>query len=248
MRLTYHSRRQPSRALNSNVERPLSGNGYFRYGSVAAGRDRQQSANSGPSCVLRSATIFQFQLIATMTSFPTLETSRLTLRELTPSDAPALFDIHRKADAMRYFGTDPLKELEEARKLIEKFDSWRTLPNPGVRWALESRATGELIGTCGLFAWNRNWCKCSVGYELAEGSQGKGFMREALRAAFSWIFEEMGLNRIEAQIHPDNAPSLRLAEQLGFRQEGLLREVARWDGKFRDLLQLGLLRREMCRL
>jgi ribosomal-protein-alanine N-acetyltransferase len=180
-----------------------------------------------------------------MTSFPQLETDRLTLRELTASDAPALFEIHRKVEAMRYFGTDPMTELEDAQKLIEKFASWRTLPNPGVRWALESKATGELMGTCGLFAWNREGCKCAVGYELAEDSQGKGFMSEALRTAFSWGFEEMGLNRIEAQIHPDNAPSLRLAEQLGFRQEGLLREVARWDGKFRDLLQLGLLRREL---
>lgn len=179
-----------------------------------------------------------------MISFPTLETSRLTLRELTTSDAPALFEIHRKAEAMRYFGTDPLKELDEARRIIEKFSSWRTLPNPGVRWALESKENGELIGTCGLFAWNREWHKCSVGYELAEDSQGKGFMSEALRTAFSWGFKEMGLNRIEAQIHPNNAPSLRLAEQLGFRQEGLLREVARWDGQFRDLLQLGLLCKE----
>lgn len=180
-----------------------------------------------------------------MTSFPTLETGRLTLRELITSDAPALFEIHRKAKAMRYFGTDPLKELGEAEKLIEKFASWRSLPSPGVRWALVDKATGELIGTCGLFAWSREWCKCSVGYELAEDAQGKGFMSEALRTAFSWGFEEMGLNRIEAQIHPNNAPSLRLAEQLGFQQEGLLREVARWDGKFRDLLQLGLLRREL---
>jgi ribosomal-protein-alanine N-acetyltransferase len=188
---------------------------------------------------------FHYSLMAIVNSFPPLETSRLTLRELTTGDAPSLFEIHRQAEAMRYFGTDPLKELEEARKLIEKFASWRTLPNPGVRLALVSKATGELIGTCGLFAWNREWRKCSVFYELAEEAQGKGFMREALHAAFSWGFREMGLNRIEAQIHPDNAPSIRLAEQLGFRQEGLLREVARCDGKFRDLLQLGLLRREL---
>lgn len=40
-------------------------------------------------------------------------------------------------------------------------------------------------------------------------------MREALRAAFDWSFAQMGLHRIEAQIHPDNAPSLALAEGLG---------------------------------
>jgi ribosomal-protein-alanine N-acetyltransferase len=69
-------------------------------------------------------------------------------------------------------------------------------------------------------------------------------MREALTAAFSWGFAEMQLNRIEAQIHPRNEPSLRLAQALGFQNEGLLREVARWSGSFHDLLQLGLLRND----
>jgi ribosomal-protein-alanine N-acetyltransferase len=38
-------------------------------------------------------------------------------------------------------------------------------------------------------------------------------MREALVAASSWGFAEMGLDRIEAQVHADNVPSLRLAEK-----------------------------------
>ena len=68
-------------------------------------------------------------------------------------------------------------------------------------------------------------------------------MREALVAAFEWGFAEMQLNRIEAQIHPANEPSMRLPQSLGFQTEGLLREVARWDGSFHDLLQLGLIRK-----
>jgi [ribosomal protein S5]-alanine N-acetyltransferase len=69
-------------------------------------------------------------------------------------------------------------------------------------------------------------------------------MREALAAVFAWGFEHMQLNRIEAQIHPRNAPSLKLAMALGFAREGLLREVAYWGGQHHDLLQWGLLRRD----
>ena len=68
-------------------------------------------------------------------------------------------------------------------------------------------------------------------------------MREALVTAFEWGFAEMQLNRIEAQIHPANEPSLRLAQSLGFQTEGLLSEVAHFGGGFHDLLQLGLLRK-----
>ena len=179
-----------------------------------------------------------------MPPFPVIQTQRLLLRELTLDDAPRLFDIHGNADAMRYFGTDPLKESHEAEKLIAKFAALRDGPNPGVRWALVARETGELLGTCGLFGWNREWHRCLMGYELAESSRGQGYMGEALRAAIAWGFAEMQLNRFEVLIHPDNEPSLRLAQRLGFRREGLLREVARWGGAFHDLMQLSLLRRE----
>jgi len=177
-----------------------------------------------------------------MQSFPEITTDRLRLRELTSADAPTIFVIHGDAEAMRFFGTDPLVNFSEAEKLIEKFAAWRSMPNPGVRWGIEERVSGHLIGTCGLFAWNREWRKCTTGYELSAHAQGQGFMREALLAAFSWGFVEMQLNRIEAQIHPDNRPSLQLAEKLGFQREGRLREVAHWGGQFHDLLQLGLLR------
>ena len=179
-----------------------------------------------------------------MPLFPTLETPRLKLRELTVEDAPAVLCIHGDAEAMRYFGTDPLQELSEAQKLIEKFSSWRTAANPGVRWGLEEKAAGTLVGTCGLFAWNREWRKCSTVFELNAQARGKGLMQEALCAALSWGFAEMQLNRIEAQIHPQNQPSLKLVERIGFRREGLLREVARWGEEFHDLLQLSLLRKE----
>jgi len=179
-----------------------------------------------------------------MSEFPTLETARLRLRELSAADAPAILAIHGDAEAMPYFGSDPLTELAQAEALIERFAALRALANPGLRWGLEDKASGALIGSCGLFAWNRDWAKCATGYELARGARGQGLMREALLAALAWGFAEMGLNRIEAQIHPDNQASLKLAEGLGFVTEGRLREVARWGGQFRDLLQLGLLRKD----
>jgi len=179
-------------------------------------------------------------------SFPTLRTERLLLRELVPADAPALFAIHGDAAAMRWFGSDPLRTLADAEQLVEVFAGWRRLPNPGTRWGLERVEDGTLIGSCGLFQWNRGWRRCTLGYELARAAWGQGLMGEALQAALDWGFDEagMGLNRIEAMIHPCNKPSLRLAERLGFRREGLLREVAFWGGRHEDLELHALLARE----
>ena len=60
--------------------------------------------------------------------------------------------------------TGPLAEAED---LVRRFAAWRQQPHPGVRWGLERRADGVLVGSCGLFAWNPGWAKCSTGYELA---------------------------------------------------------------------------------
>ena len=54
----------------------------------------------------------------------------------------------------------------------------------------------------------------------------------------------MDLNRVEAQVHPDNRASLALLKKLGFVEEGRLREVGYWAGVHHDLLQYSLLRRE----
>ena len=174
-------------------------------------------------------------------TFPQLESARLHLREITDADAPALLAIHGDAEHMRWFGADPPADLDGARGLVRLFASWRQQPNPGTRWGLERKDRPGLIGSCGLFAWNRAWRKCALGYELAPQQQGQGLMREALCAALDWGFAQMQLNRIEAQVHERNRASLQLLTGLGFEQEGRLRQVAYWGGQHHDLLQCALL-------
>ena len=177
--------------------------------------------------------------------FPILQTARLHLREILDSDVQVLFVIYGNADAMKFFGLDPITKIEDAQKLVEIFRSWRSLPNPGVRWGIEHSEDKKLIGTCGLFKWNRNWKSCTIGYELAPEYWGKGFMSEALQVALKYGFGEMQLNRIEAQIHPQNSASIQLAERLGFKNEGLMREAGFCFGQHHDLLMFSLLKGDL---
>lgn len=177
-----------------------------------------------------------------MADFPVLKTERLTLRELTKHDATALLEIHGDAEAMKWFGSDPITRLEQAEQLVELFASWRASPNPGIRWGIQEQVQGQLIGTCGLFKWNRSWRSCSIGFELAETAQGKGFMREAIGTCLKWGFSHMTLNRVDALVHPENARSLSLLEGIGFVKEGTLRQAGFWGSAHHDLIQLSLLR------
>lgn len=177
-----------------------------------------------------------------MSDFPTLTTLRLRLREIVPTDAPALFAIHSDVEAMRWFGSDPMLTLQDAQKLVEAFAAGRALANPATRWAITDGTSGQLLGTCGLFKWNRNWRSSALGYELAPSAWGQGLMQEALDAVLDWGFEHMALNRVEAQVHPQNIASIKRLEALGFVREGLLRQAGFWLGEHRDLVQYALLR------
>lgn len=182
--------------------------------------------------------------MADPTAFPVLATERLWLREIVDADAPDLFAIQGDPLVMRWFGSDPLVDQTAALMVIRSYADWRKLANPGTRWGLQLKTRAGLVGSIGLFSWNRQWRKCTVGYELSPHASGQGLMTEALAAVLNWGFEHMQVNRIDALIHADNVRSLRLVAKLGFVEEGNLREIARWGGQHHDMLQWSLLRRE----
>lgn len=176
-------------------------------------------------------------------TFPHLHTTRLYLRQILPSDAAALYAIHSDAEWMRWYGVDPLTDVSQADQLAELFAGWFS-GGTGFRWALERLQDHRLIGTCGLFRWNKSWRNCVIGYEIARECHGQGYMQEALAAVLDYGFNKMHLHRVQAETHPDNAASIRLATQLGFHFEGVHREQAFWGGRFHDLNCYSLLERE----
>jgi len=176
-------------------------------------------------------------------AFPQLKTQRLNLRQIVPADAPALFAIHSDGDWMRWYGVDPVSSLAEAEHLADIFAGW-FISGTGFRWALERKQDRKLIGTCGLFRWNKSWRNCVIGYEIQREHHGQGYMREAVTAILDYGFDTMSLHRVQAETHPDNAASIGLATRLGFRFEGVHREQAYWGGCFHDLNCYSLLERD----
>lgn len=181
---------------------------------------------------------------AEIAPFPQLTTQRLQLREITMADASDLLQVYGNAEVMRWFGTDPVTELAQVEAMIARWAGLRQQADPATRWGIQRKGESTLLGTCGLFAVNRAWRKCTLGYDLALPAQGQGYMQEALHAVLDWGFTTLELNRIEAQIHPDNLASINLVLKLGFHREGVLRQVAFWGGNFHDLIQFSLLRNE----
>lgn len=174
--------------------------------------------------------------------FPILETERLRLRTSGPDDAEATLAVLSSEDVCRYYDLSPLTVREEASKLIANRAA-AFAREERIRWALAFREDDVVIGSCGLSRWDEEAAQAEVGYELAPAWQGRGLMREALASVLGFGFDRMQLARVEANVVPENEPSLWLLRRLGFHEVELRRGHGFWKGESHDLIYL-LLDRE----
>ena len=89
---------------------------------------------------------------------------------------------------------------------------------------------GKLVGVIGYHRISRPNRYTEIGYWLDAKSQGQGVMTRACRAMVSYAFAELGLNRVEIRCATGNTRSCAVPERLGFRREGVLRQVEWLDG------------------
>jgi ribosomal-protein-alanine N-acetyltransferase len=80
----------------------------------------------------------------------------------------------------------------------------------------------------------RAFCSAYAGYWIDERHAGRGIMPTALALAVDHAFTAGGLHRIEVNIRPENTPSRRVVEKLGFRQEAYHERYLHIDGAWRD--------------
>ena len=110
------------------------------------------------------------------------------------------------------------------------------------QWGLARNEDDLVIGTCTLCRIDIMNRRAELGYALGFPFWGNGFMGEALGVLLSHAFNGLRIHRMEADVDPRNAASIKTLERLGFQREGLLRE--RWlvGGETQDSLLYGLLR------
>jgi len=160
---------------------------------------------------------------------PEIETQRLRLRKLRHSDAAELLALYSDPEVMRFLDWQGVTAFEEAELLIAIFEQQQHR-GKSLRWAMADRQDDKLLGT--LVVTDISSSKlCSIGYDLLPGMWGKGLMSEALGALLSFLFEQLGFERIQAYVHPQNHASCRLLEKLGFEREALLRRGAHHSGR-----------------
>jgi RimJ/RimL family protein N-acetyltransferase len=103
----------------------------------------------------------------------------------------------------------------------------------------------RLVGFAKLFEIEWSHSACQVGLGIGDpGDRRKGYGTEVLNLLLRYAFSELNLFRLSAVIPEYNAGALRLFEKAGFLQEVRRRQALNRDGRFWDLIHVGLLRDE----
>lgn len=105
---------------------------------------------------------------------------------------------------------------------------------------------GEIVGQLSASDVSRGalW-SASVGYWIAAEYAGRGITPTAVALAIDYLFDEVGLHRVEICVRPENGPSLRVVEKLGLRYEGRRERYIHIDGDWRDHESFAVTRDEL---
>lgn len=163
------------------------------------------------------------------------------LRLLTESDAEALFAL---TDRNRGFlrrsvpWVDNVKTKDDSARFIrESVDL--CLKQRGLQAGIWHN--GGLCGVTGLIKIDGKNRKGAMGYWLSEQRQGLGLMTRACKTILEFGFHDLGLNRVSIRCPSKNPRARKLAERLGFKVEGELKEAEWFYDHFEDNVLYGLL-------
>jgi RimJ/RimL family protein N-acetyltransferase len=152
---------------------------------------------------------------------PVLETERLKLRAHRLEDFAASAALWADPAVTQYVGGKPLTEEEAWTRFLRYVGHWALLGFG--YWVVEEKATGNFTGEVGFSNYKRDLKKefqsvPEIGWVLASQSHGQGYATEAVRSVIAWGDRHFVEPHTFCLIHPDNLPSIRVAEKCGYRE------------------------------
>ena len=163
------------------------------------------------------------------------------VRTFTPDDAEesfALVDANRDRLHPWMIWEPQTRTADDTRAFIlRSLASETDLEGNGI-WV-----DGRLAGTMGLRI-DPGDANAEIGYWIGGEFEGRGIVTRACRRFFDFAFDELGMHRMELCAASENVRSRAVAERLGMRQEGVLRDAERTPEGFKDLVIFGILEDE----
>jgi len=168
-------------------------------------------------------------------SIPTLRDGPVTIRPIRLRDSRVLEQelMSNRSWLRTWEATNPHGPIgfDSRASIRSLLSNWRS--GFGVPFAVEYE--GEFAGQLNVSGLSYgSLSSASIGYWVAERFAGRNITPTAVALATDHCLFSIGLHRMEICIRPENAPSLRVVEKLGFRYEGLRRRFIHINGDWRD--------------
>jgi ribosomal-protein-alanine N-acetyltransferase len=154
------------------------------------------------------------------------------------SDGPELIALYRASRAFYRGLAYPFVTPEGFARYLERCRG----PGSFVGLLLRRRSDAVILGSINVSEIVRGLFQSAyLGYQIGAPFARQGYMTEGLGLALHYAFVRLKLHRLEANIQPENRPSLALVSRLGFTCEGLSRRYLKIGGRWRDLERWALL-------
>ena len=147
--------------------------------------------------------------------------ARVTLRRFQEKDLAAFVAYRCDPDVARFQSWSSMED-DEARDFIRvQQDAQFGVPGEWFQIAIAHSDTDALIGDIGVCLKADDPTCAEIGFTLSRENQGKGFAAEAVRSLVRTLFEQTGVDRLEAVTDTRNVKSIALLHRIGMSQEGI---------------------------
>ena len=154
----------------------------------------------------------------------TIETQRLILRRFTVEDAPAMYRNWASDSEVTKYLTWPTHSSVEISHQILLDWAGQYADSTFYQWAIVPKELGEPVGSIGVVRLNEQAQLVHIGYCIGTNWWHHGITSEAMQAVMNYLFDEVGVNRVESRHDPRNPNSGAVMRKCGMKFEGTLRQ------------------------
>ncbi|HEX2946659.1 MAG TPA: GNAT family protein [Clostridia bacterium] len=178
--------------------------------------------------------------------FPYIATEEITLRKIEASDLDSIFEIYSNEKLFQYTPVMLRKNKDTVANMIGHFDrDFHKRKYIFLGICLNSDPD-KIVGIAEMFEYSAEINMITIGYRLNDKYWDRGIITKTVKAMTDFLFNEIGINRIQAFVMPENIKSQNVLLRNGFTKEGMIRQGYFWKGQgVVDLILYSLLKSDV---
>lgn len=178
--------------------------------------------------------------------FPHIVAEEITLRKIVASDLEGLFEIYSNEKLFEYSPVMLKKNKDTVANMIGHFERDFNKRKEIFLGICLNNEPDSLVGVFEMFDYSQDVNMITIGYRLNDKYWAKGIATKAVKAAIDYLFNDIGINRVQAFVMPENTKSQNVLQRNDFVKEGVIRQAQVWKGQgVVDLILYSLLKSDI---